>query len=215
MDHAVANTETASFTHVSAAIGKKATSCDQSDVTIFEHSFTLIGLVLGLALAELLSGLVRLVRTHGIKPLGLLTPMLAAHVIFDITTFWAILWTMRSELPDSIWPVLGFGIVLTCMYYVAASYVLPSASSDKIDLDAYYMSHRRLVLGIILACFVLLILLRSFEAGRLVGIDSVVICYVVATSLTLLAPGKWASIVGLAVLIVIDILTFVPQLVGL
>jgi hypothetical protein len=186
-----------------------------ANMTIFEHSFTLIGLVLGLALAELLSGLVRTVRAQRFKALGLLTPMLATHIIFDITTFWAILWSIRSELPDSIWPVLGFGIALTCMYYVAASLVLPNSPSETTDYDAHYMKNRRIVLGITLACFIIVLLLRSLEAGELRGIDTIVISYVVVMTLTLLAPGRRANIAGLGALLVIDVLTFVPQLVGL
>jgi hypothetical protein len=41
-------------------------------MTVFEHSFTLIGLVLGLALADVRGGLVRIARTRGLKSLGAL-----------------------------------------------------------------------------------------------------------------------------------------------
>jgi hypothetical protein len=117
------------------------------------------------------------------------------------------------EMPPSIWPVLGFGIALTSMYYIAASLVLPN-TSETIDFDAYYMNHRHAVLGITLACFLIVTLLISLEAGELRNIDTVAISYIVAVILTMLAPGKWANAAGLGCLLVIDVLTFVPQLVG-
>ncbi len=46
-----------------------------------------MGLVLGLALADVLSGFIRTVRARCLKMLGLLTPMLAIFVVLDVTTF--------------------------------------------------------------------------------------------------------------------------------
>jgi hypothetical protein len=181
---------------------------------MFEHSFTLIGLVLGLALADLLSGLVRAVRTRGFKALGLLTPMLAIFFVLDVTTFWGIIWSFRTMMPSSIWPALGFGIVLTSMYYTAASLVLPNSISDTFDFDAYYMDHRRIVLSLMLACYLIVTALGSSATGRL-DIDTVGIAWITLVVLTLMAPWKSANRVGLGLLIFVDILAFVPQLVGL
>ena len=178
-------------------------------MTIFEHSFTLIGLVLGLALADVLGGLVRTVRARGVRALGLLTPMLAVFVVADVTTFWGIVWGMRATLPESIWPVLGFGILLSAMYYSAAALVFPDSQERWPDLDSYYMKHRRIVFGLMLLCFIMVLALwraldRSFSP------DAVAIAYTVFLALTLLAPWKWANILGLGILIVVDIWAFFP-----
>lgn len=176
-------------------------------MTIFEHSFTLIGLVLGLALAEVLSGLVRTVRSRDVKTLGLLTPMLGVFVAIDLPASWGVAWMMRTTMPDSIWPVLGFGSLLSGMYYLAAVLVFPDSQEKWPDLDAYYMKHRHIVLGLMFLCFVITIALWSAIKGSFT-LSSVGISYVVVMGLTLLSPWKWANVLGLGALIVIDIWGF-------
>jgi hypothetical protein len=176
-------------------------------MTLFEHSFTLIGLLLGLALAEVLAGLVRTARSRGVRALGVLTPLLAIFFVADVATFWGILWGLRSTLPDSIWPVLGVGTLLGGLYYIAATLVFPEARED--DLDAYYMKNRRLVLGLMLLCFVTVTGMTTVREGEL-ATDMVGVAYTIVLFLTFLAPWRWANIAGLSALILVDIWAFFP-----
>jgi hypothetical protein len=176
-------------------------------MTVFEHSFTLIGLVLGLALTEMLSGLVQALRSNGINSLGVLTPLLAIFVLADLTANWGVIWEMRSNLP-SLWPVLGFGLLLSSMYYVAAALVFPKSWDDWLDLDAYYMKHRRLVLGLMLMCFVVYTGLWSLHIGS-IWLEATSMSYLVLLTLTALAPAwKRVHILGLVGLIVVDLFAF-------
>lgn len=177
-------------------------------MSVFEHSFTLIGLILGLALTHVLSELVRIIRTQGIKSIGLLTPMLAVFVILDVTTFWGILWEMRDELPG-VWPVLGIGIILCSLYYIGATYVFPDTNEEWSSLDGYYMKNRRVVLGIMLACFLILAMINGINAGIFLS-DPIAKAYVVMLCLTLIAKWRWANVVGLTALIGVDLLAFIP-----
>ena len=177
-------------------------------MTVFEHSFTLIGLVLGLALADVLSGLIRAVRARGLRSLGLLTPMLAVFVLLDVTTFWGIVWDARSML-TSIWPVLGVSLVLSGMYYIAASLVLPDSFEKWPDLDVYYMKHRRLVLGLMLLCFLIVVAFLTVMRGAFTT-DIVGISYIIVLALTWLAPWKRSQITGLGTLILVDVWAFTP-----
>lgn len=86
-------------------------------MTVFEYSFTLIGLVLGLALTEVLGGLLRTARSRGVRSLGLLTPLLATFVVVDAAATWGFVYGTRSTFGESVWPVLGFGVVLSSLYY--------------------------------------------------------------------------------------------------
>ena len=181
-------------------------------MSVFEHSFTLIGLVLGLTLTHVLSELVRIVRAKGLKSLGVLTPLLAVFVILDVTTFWGIVWEMREELP-SVWPVLGIGVVLCSLYYVSAAYVFPSADQDWLDLDTYYMQNRRMVLGIMLACFSIVVIISGLNAGIFLR-DPISIAYLIILILTIAVPWRWASGIGLCALIGVDLLVFIPQFSG-
>ena len=175
-------------------------------MTVFEHSFALIGLVLGLALAHVLTELVRAARAHGFKLLGALTPMLAVFVILDIGTWWGILWDMRDILPN-IWPVLGTGLCISALYYVAALLVFPESREDWLDLDNYYLRHRRTVLGLMFACFAATTALHSFLSNS-IAMDIVALTYFVVLALTWLVPWKRANLVGLGALIAIDIWAF-------
>ncbi len=56
-------------------------------MSVFEHSFSLIGLVLGLALVEVLGALIRTMKQRHTIKIGWLTPMLAIFVVLDTTTF--------------------------------------------------------------------------------------------------------------------------------
>ena len=178
-------------------------------MTVFEHSFALIGLVLGLALAHVLTELVRAVRTHGFKLLGPLTPLLAVFVILDIGTWWGILWEMRSILPN-IWPVLGTGLLISSLYYVATIFVFPESRDDWLDLDRYYLRYRRIVLGLIFLCYALTIMLRSLLQHEL-RMDGPGTAYAIVLALTWLAPWRRANIVGLTALIAVDVWAFFPS----
>lgn len=113
----------------------------------FDFAFTLVGLILGLAVTEVLSGLVRTMRKHDLRTVGWLTPMLGLVVICDLTTFWAMLWGFRGDMPN-LFQAMGAGVIATSLYYVAASIVFPS---DDTDLDTHYFGYKRKVLGLVVA----------------------------------------------------------------
>ncbi len=91
--------------------------------------------------------------------------MLAVFFILDVTTFWAILWNERTSL-TSMSPTLGMGILLCSLYYFAGALVFPEAGEVWPDLDSYYMRHRRLVLALMLTCYVVVVTLLSIRAGK-------------------------------------------------
>jgi hypothetical protein len=175
-------------------------------VNPFEHSFTLIALVLGLALTHVLSEFVQAVRTHGIRALGVLTPMLAIFVILDIATFWGILWEMRLGF-ESVWPVLGYSIILSSFYYIAATYVFPVTQKGATDFDAYYMQYRRLILGIMLACYLAVVVFATLEQGHYSN-DPVSNAYMIALILTIIVPWRRLNAIGLVALIIVDMMAF-------
>jgi hypothetical protein len=131
----------------------------------FEYVFSLIGLLLGLSLVEVLSGLVKARKARSKTRIGSLTPMLGILVILHVTSFWGITWSLRELLPPTIWQTLGAGVLLSGAYYLAASAVFPEHPEQFEDLDSYYWQHKREVLGIILACS-LVVQIFAFGLGR-------------------------------------------------
>src|SRR3954468_16678419 len=120
----------------------------------FEFVFSLFGLLLGLSLAEVLSGLAKVLKQRKEVRLGWLTPLLGLLVMLDLTSSWALAYSLRESIPANFLPLV-IGLFVTGLYYLAATLVFPDDPSKWPDLDTYYFEHRRQVLGGILASRVL------------------------------------------------------------
>jgi len=119
----------------------------------FEFLFALYGLMLGLSIAEVLSGLARSLedRLHSRPTLriGWLSPLLAVFVLLDLLSFWAAAWTVRPLVKvsgESLMLVTAFAGA----YYLAARLVFPRELDRVDDLDDHFFRVRRIVLGILL-----------------------------------------------------------------
>ncbi len=130
----------------------------------FEFIFTLFGLLLGLALAEGLSGLARALKARSRVRIGWPTTLLGLFVSCDVVTFWIYGWSLRDKLTVS-WPVLFSGFVVTAIYYVAASLVFPDDAEDWADLDGHFDRHYRKVIGGVFVANVALFAVVAHFAG--------------------------------------------------
>jgi hypothetical protein len=123
----------------------------------FNFAFSLFALLLGLSLAEVLSGFARALKQRQVVHLGALTPMLAILVMLDLTSFWEFGWGARHIVTPQ-YGVLLIGLVACGLYYLAASLVFPSEFGEgrqkmrRADFDAHYVQHRRQVVGAIFIC---------------------------------------------------------------
>ena len=117
-------------------------------MSAFEFSFTFYGLVLGLAVVELVAGIGRLVHEgHRIR-VGWLTPMLATFLALDVATFWNQAWSTNQNAPFSL-ALLILGVTSAGLFYIAATLVFPRQIEEGEDLTAHYWRHRRLVLSLV------------------------------------------------------------------
>ena len=123
-------------------------------MTPFEFTFSLFGLLLGLSLAEVLGGLARVLKQRKEVQLGWLTPLLGLLVMLDLTSSWALAYSLKEEIPANFL-TLVIGLFVTGLYYLAATLVFPDDASKWPDLDDYYFRHKKQVLGGILASRVL------------------------------------------------------------
>lgn len=115
-----------------------------------EILFAFYGALLALAAAQLLSGLVRVLKHRDTVRLGWTTPLLVLLLIFDL-----------AACATNGWQALGSAdmslrLVLTCMlaagaYYMSATLVLPDNPADQPDLDAWFGQNKRFVVGGMLA----------------------------------------------------------------
>jgi len=119
-------------------------------MTAFEFVFSLFGLLLGLSLAEVLGGLARTLKQWRLVRLGWLTPLLGLLVMLDLTSSWALAYSIRDSIPAN-YLTLVICLFVTGLYFLAATLVFPDDASKWADLDDYYFEHKRQVLGGMLA----------------------------------------------------------------
>ena len=123
-------------------------------MTGFEMVFELFGLLLGLAIAEVLAGFastwkVRLrAEAAGTEPVrvGWLLPLLGLLVITDQTAFWLYAYTLREAIPLTFLSLLAVLAVIGA-YYLLATFVFPDEPDAWPDFDDYYLRINRIVIG--------------------------------------------------------------------
>jgi len=117
----------------------------------FSLFFAFYGLILGLALTEILSGFGHLVRTRSLHRMEAQTALLALFTFLAITTVWIDAFTTLDKVQltiQSLWPA----ILTATFYYLAASVVFPSEPADFDRLADYYAERKRFVVALLFAC---------------------------------------------------------------
>jgi hypothetical protein len=116
----------------------------------FAFFFGFYGLILGLAVTELLNGLGALARTGELRRLGAQTALLSLFLLLVICATWIDAWvslrTVRLEFADLWAPIL-----IAILYYLAATVTFPRNPADWTQLDDYYAQRKRFVVVLMLA----------------------------------------------------------------
>ena len=115
-------------------------------MSAFEFLFTFYGLLLGLAVTEVIGGVSRAINERSSRPVGWLTPMLAVVLTLDLMTFWASAW---RDMRDVVFTadLLLISSLGPMIYYFAAKQAFPDQSSHVGSLDEHFLKHRGWVLG--------------------------------------------------------------------
>ncbi len=119
----------------------------------FELGFAMFGLLLGLALAEVLGGFSRALKLkRGARPVrvGWLTPLLGLAVMLDLTSFWLLAFDARAQIGANYVTLVGV-LAMVGVYYLAATLIFPDTPEDWPDFDEWYDKQNRLVIGGLLA----------------------------------------------------------------
>lgn len=120
-------------------------------MTEFEFVFPLFALLVGLSIAEMLSGLAHALKSKPEIEVGWLTPLLGTLILANLAMFWHGSWQIRDHITvDSASLLLV--LMVGAAYFLAASMVFPSWSSNVRDLDRHFMEHRTVPLLAIGAC---------------------------------------------------------------
>lgn len=130
----------------------------------FEFVFTLLVILLGLALAEVLGGAARVIKRRPRIAIGWATGLLAAWACEEIVLFWRVVWRARGSIDDS--PATLFaGFAITALYYFAGALVFPDELKGRTSLDDYFLQDKAKVIGSLLGAYALAQLLRPAAMG--------------------------------------------------
>ena len=131
----------------------------------FSFFFAFYGLILGLAVAELLSGFAGMVRAHALKRLDAQTGLAALLTFVLIVATWVDTFSMDRAITLSfsdLWPP----ILLATFYYLAAAVIFPRDPRQFPHLRAYFAARRKFIVGMLFAAE-----LVDFYANRFWLID--------------------------------------------
>ena len=162
----------------------------------FSFVFSLFGLLMGLALAEVISGLGTVIEARHRIRVGWLTPLLALLIAFDLTSFWMVAWEVRAGIPVNFLSLM-VGLFIFGIYYLIAQLAFPDDFEMWPDLDAYYWQHRRLLLGGIYTCNLI-----ALAGQQIIGLDPfrepqtlfVLAAFTLGMAGAILLPGKRVNI---------------------
>ena len=182
-------------------------------MSAFEFFFSFYGLLLGLSVAELVGGFARVLHERERIRFGWLTPALALFVAIDIATFWNQAWVIFRGAPFNTF-LLIVSLSIAATFYVAASVTFPRVSAEgaheRIDMDAHFWTHRKLVFGCILGAnlivAVMVIILAQADPGfaklaKSVTLWTGVAIFVVGTATAAFAPWRRVAVAALAVVL--------------
>lgn len=182
-------------------------------MSAFEFFFSFYGLLLGLSVAELVGGFARVLHERERIRFGWLTPALALFVAIDIATFWNQAWVIFRGAPFNTF-LLIVSLSIAATFYVAASVTFPRVSAEgaheRIDMDAHFWAHRKLVFGCILGAnlivAVMVIILAQADPGFAklaspVSLWTGVTIFVVGTATAAFAPWRRVAVAALAVVL--------------
>ena len=132
----------------------------------FSLFFAFYGLILGLALTEILSGFGHLVRTRSLHRMEAQTALLALFGFLAITTIWIDAFSALRQVEltfQSLWPA----ILTATFYYLGATVIFPSDPADFDRLATYYAQRKRFVITMFFGCELLAtyMVLPLIEAG--------------------------------------------------
>ncbi len=162
-------------------------------MSAFEFFFSFYGLLLGLSVAVIATGVATAIQHRKKIRIGWLTPLLALFVGLDIASFWDSAWVNFQHLSLSYGLLVG-GLIIALVYFVAASLVFPHQIEDGDSLDDHFWANKRFVLLLLVAANVLgAAAAMAANMGRPDGVIlNVSYAFNLAVYIALIAPAAFA-----------------------
>ncbi len=160
----------------------------------FEFFFSFYGLLLGLSVAVIATGLATAIQHRKKVRIGRLTLLLATFVALDMATFWESAWQNFRDLPFS-YGLLVAGLAVALVYFIAATLVFPHEIKDGDSLDDHFWANKRIVLLLLIVANALAMLMVLWGNLGKPGLEQLLISYGVniALYLALVVPAAFAK----------------------
>jgi len=121
----------------------------------FEFFMTFYGLLLGLAVADLLAGFAGLIGRADRPVLGLLTPLFGGTLFLELMATFLDAW---NKLQNVTMNLVGLAIptAIGVLFFVAARIAVPRDFGSWRALDEYFYANRRWTMGTLIAINILI-----------------------------------------------------------
>jgi hypothetical protein len=170
-------------------------------MSAFEYVFAFYGLLLGLAVANVVTGFADMWRERHVVAVGVCTPLIAGTVLLGVMNIWLRFWTAADTLVLSAWQLIGI-VALAVPYIFISRAVFPAGGG--IALEDHYLAHRRTIL-LALAVPPAVAMMRTATqfSGLVPNWDLAwTFCRLLGPLVLMLFPGRSANRLGLALILV-------------
>lgn len=134
----------------------------------FEFFLAFYSLVLGLAVAQLLSGFGNLLRETPTPRLGIITPLLGLQLLLELLSGFVYAWHKFDSIPITL-PGLILPTLIGIFYYLAALIITPTHVAEWQTLDAYFDKRQRWIVGSMLTANLLVEAIALQHPERTIG----------------------------------------------
>jgi len=119
---------------------------------LYLHIRVLVGVVLGLGLTRILSGLARMIEHPGRNPVSATHLLWVAVILLSIVHFW---WWEFALISIGAWrfELFVFLLLYAFLWFVLACLLFPGDLAEHDTYEAYFLSRRRWFFGLFAATF--------------------------------------------------------------
>lgn len=168
----------------------------------FEFLFTFYGLLLGLALANVATGLADMWRSRDDIRLGICAPLLGLVILSFSIGQWHVAWAARIVLTVDAWTLL-IAVGVTLPYVFVSQAMFPKDTAKWASLDDYYLGNAGAILGALLLSPLIAMVANSLMYGFGLGLQEglrIVTSILIPAGL-IWYRKRWAHCAGFAAMI--------------